>query len=166
MLLELFQTTPVNTKQNQDMHGMRLVYNRRDHRTRSYASVFFWSISHPSFILAWSSPCHKFTSKKKYTCLHAARFFLDHPREHQAKTRQAWHAARLQSPQQPDQVRCFSDRLKYFLSVVYTCLHAPRIFLDHPREHQAKTRHAWHAARLQPPRPPDQVRCFSACLKN
>jgi hypothetical protein len=52
MLLELFQTTPVNTKLKQDTHGMRLVNDRSDNRTRSDASVFVWSILYPSFILA------------------------------------------------------------------------------------------------------------------
>jgi uncharacterized RDD family membrane protein YckC len=53
MLLEIFLTTPVNTKQKQDTHGMRLVDDRRDNRTRSDASLLVWIILYPSFIL----PC-------------------------------------------------------------------------------------------------------------
>jgi hypothetical protein len=39
MLLEIFQTTPVNIKQTNDTHGMRLVDDRSDNQARSNASV-------------------------------------------------------------------------------------------------------------------------------
>jgi hypothetical protein len=39
MLLELFQTTHENIKHKQDTHGMRLVDDRSDNRTRSDAAV-------------------------------------------------------------------------------------------------------------------------------
>ncbi len=42
MLLEIFQTTTVNTKQKQDTYGMRLDDNRCDNQTRSDASVIFF----------------------------------------------------------------------------------------------------------------------------
>jgi hypothetical protein len=45
MLLELFQTTTVNTKQKQDMHGVRLVDDRDDNQTRSDASVLLTELS-------------------------------------------------------------------------------------------------------------------------
>jgi hypothetical protein len=52
MLLEIFQTTTVNTKQKQDTYGMRLHDNRCDNRTRSDASVLVWRVLFPSFIVA------------------------------------------------------------------------------------------------------------------
>jgi hypothetical protein len=39
MLLEFFQTTPVKIKQKQDTHGMQLIDDCSDNRTRSDASV-------------------------------------------------------------------------------------------------------------------------------
>jgi hypothetical protein len=78
MLLELFQTTTVDTEPNQDIHGWRF-------------AVEMLRLSHP--------------------------------------------------------VRCVGARLENFISVDYSDLHAPRNISDHHCEHQAKPRHAWHAAR-------------------
>ena len=146
MFLEKFQTTTVNTKQNQDTYGMQLHANRCDNRTRSDASVLVWRVLFRLFIVA--------------------HMLLDHHCEHQAKTRHVWHAARRQSLRQSDQVRCFAARLENFFSVVYSCLHAPRNISDPHREYQAKTRHVWHAAPRRSLRQSDQVRCFGARLKN
>jgi hypothetical protein len=92
MLLTIFLTTTVNTKQKQDTHGMRLAENRQETKK----------------------------NKKK-------------------------------PPRKSDQVRCFGARLENYISVVYCCLHASKNILDDHREHQAKTRHAWHSARRRPP---------------
>jgi uncharacterized RDD family membrane protein YckC len=52
MLLDIFQTTTVNTKQKQDTHGMRLANDRCDNQTRSDASVLVWRFFFRSFIVA------------------------------------------------------------------------------------------------------------------
>ena len=52
MLLEICQTTTVNTKQKQVTHGMRLADDHCDNLTRSHASVLFLRILYPSFIVA------------------------------------------------------------------------------------------------------------------
>ena len=52
MLLELCQTTTVNTKQKQVTHGMQLADDRCDNLTRSHASVLFMRILYPSLKVA------------------------------------------------------------------------------------------------------------------
>ena len=50
MLLEIFHTTTVNTKQIKDTQGLRLVSDRRDNPTRSDAAMLVWTISFRSFM--------------------------------------------------------------------------------------------------------------------
>jgi hypothetical protein len=50
MLPEIFQINPVNTKEKQDTHAMRLADDRGDNRTRSNASVLVWIILFSSSI--------------------------------------------------------------------------------------------------------------------
>jgi hypothetical protein len=52
MLLEIFQSTTVNTKQKQDTYVMRLVNDRCDNRTRSDAAVLVWIVLFRSFLFA------------------------------------------------------------------------------------------------------------------
>jgi hypothetical protein len=67
MLLELFQTTPVNTKEKQHAHGIRLAGDHCDNRIRTNASVLVWRILSGSFKvkvkheirLNYSSPCNQ-----------------------------------------------------------------------------------------------------------
>jgi uncharacterized RDD family membrane protein YckC len=71
MLVEIFQTTPVNTKGKQDTYGMRLADDRCENRTRSDASAFVWRILFLPFIVAGLLPlnawllgpahCNRFT---------------------------------------------------------------------------------------------------------
>jgi hypothetical protein len=42
MLLELFQTTAMNTQEKQDTHGKQLVSDRCKNKTRTDASVLVW----------------------------------------------------------------------------------------------------------------------------
>ena len=127
---------------------MRLTDDRCKHQTRSDASVHVR--------IHFCSVVDR--------CLHISYNTLDDHREHQAKTRQAWQAAHRRPLQTSDQVRCFSARPDNFCSVFDRCLHLSNNTLDDHRQHHAKTRHAWLAARRRPLRESDQAKCFGACL--
>jgi hypothetical protein len=87
-LLEIFQTTPENTKGKQDTHGMRLADDCGDNRTRSDASVLVLTIVFLSFIVVSM----------------LVEVFHTIPVNAKEKTRHAWYAARRRLLRQSDKV--------------------------------------------------------------
>jgi hypothetical protein len=135
MLLEIFQATTVNIKQKQDTHGMRLGDDRVNNRTKSGASVLVCRIEFRSF----KGTCMLLESLQATTV--------------NTKQKQDTHGMRLVDDRVDNRTKSDGARLENLISAVYRYLHAPskkihapRNISGHHREHQAKTRHAWHAA--------------------